>query len=196
MQNRSIRLATLAGIGVLFGAIMGSSFVYAYSGGLTTQDFDRTMDGCNECHSGAATNPTATLTAALSINRGQTLPMNFLLTGGAAVKGGVNVSIDQDAAVATLSTGTNITIQVLNNGDTTRDEITHSAALDFTKNTLSVAFELQTAADTPCDTPVEIMAWGNSVDDDGGTVGDSAARAVTDVLITCPGDAVFGSGFE
>ncbi len=170
-----------------------SASLLAYPTGISTLAFNAKNNGCNDCHKGGPT-PTVTLSLGASVIRGQSLPMTLTVTGGAAQRGGLNVSIDQDANIARLSAGSNENIRTIL-GSADRDEITHNDRLAFNPN-LVIPFELQTSAGAPCDSLVGLNGWGMSAGGSTDFLDDLAARSVTAVLIVCDPEVIFFDGFE
>ncbi|RKH24283.1 hypothetical protein D7Y13_26380 [Corallococcus praedator] len=134
------------------------------------------------CHGGGASAPTVTLEGPSALTAGQTGNYSLVITGGPAVKAGMNVATD-GVAGATLTAGSGTKLV---NG-----ELTHSLPKAFTGTTARFDFSLVAPATNGT---LKVFAAGNSVNGDTQATGDAHATTSLDVVITGGTDPVPDEG--
>lgn len=115
--------------------------------------------GCS-CHGSSSSNVVAEISGSDTLQAGQTGTYTFTLTGGPAVKGGMDFAAS-DGSLAAVSSGLR--------KDATTGDIVHSAPGTFAGNSLTYTVEF-TAPLIPG--AVTLAAAGNSVNDNSSSSGD------------------------
>jgi uncharacterized protein (TIGR03382 family) len=126
---------------------------------------------CNGCHLGASA-PKVELSGPSELAPGETGQYSLTITGGAAKVGGLNIAVDNAAAVLMPGEGQ----QKLG------DELTHTAPKAFTNGTLRFDFSL-VAPSKPG--TIKLFGSGNSANGDLGSTGDRGSS--TSMSVTIPG---------
>ncbi|WP_224242374.1 MXAN_6652 family MXYO-CTERM-anchored protein [Hyalangium gracile] len=163
-MNPLFRIASVFAISALW-----SSPALATSTGITGQSG---KDGttCNTCHRGGAI-PTVALEGPATLEPGATGQYTFIIQGGAAKTGGLNIAVDN--AEASLQAGATGMKKL-------GTELTHSAAQPFTAGELRFSFTLVAPAK---DVTLKLFAAGNSSNGDLGSDGDRAAATQLSVTV-------------
>jgi hypothetical protein len=125
---------------------------------------------CTDCHGGGAL-PTVKLAGPTALDAGDTGDYTLTITGGAAVVGGTDISVDNAAAQLVAGTGTSVF----------GGEITHNLPAPFTANTLVFPFQVVAM---PSAGTVTIYGAGNSCNGDQHTSGDNSALDQLTVTVT------------
>ncbi len=131
---------------------------------------------CNSCHRGGAV-PTVTLSGPTALQAGQVGRFRLVITGGAAVRGGFNIAVDNaNAALRRAATGSNV--------DRTGElgnELYQTARIPFQNGSLAVDFEMVAPQ---LNGTVTIYAAGNSCGDPSGVDGDRAGTDTHPVTVS------------
>ncbi|HYO55423.1 MXAN_6652 family MXYO-CTERM-anchored protein [Archangium sp.] len=122
------------------------------------------------CHSGGAA-PTVELSGPTSLAAGATGQYTLIIRGGAGVKGGMNVAVDNTAA--SLAAGSGLRKAM--------NELTHSVPKSFSNG--EVRFDFSMVAPPSAGT-VNIFGAGNSVNGNGTEAGDGSAATSLAVTVT------------
>jgi uncharacterized protein (TIGR03382 family) len=132
------------------------------------------------CHSGGPT-PTVELSGPTSLAAGATGQYTLIIRGGAGVRGGMNVAVDNTAA--SLEAGSSLRKE--------RNELTHRAPKAFSNG--EVRFDFSMVAPPSAGT-VKIFGAGNSVNGNGVETGDGSAITSVTVNITGNNEPEEGGG--
>ncbi|WP_043404340.1 MXAN_6652 family MXYO-CTERM-anchored protein [Archangium violaceum] len=124
---------------------------------------------CNSCHSGG-TAPTVEFTGPTTLAPGATGQFSFIIRGGPAKTGGVDLAVNQSDAVLQPGPGTK----------KLGAELAHSEPKAFTGNELRFDFSLVAPAR---DVTLTIFGAGNSADGDRDSSGDRAASTRLQVVV-------------
>jgi uncharacterized protein (TIGR03382 family) len=122
------------------------------------------------CHFGGAA-PTVEISGPTSLAAGATGQYTLIIRGGAGVKGGMNVAVDNTAASLQAGTGSR---RISN-------ELTHSTPKAFSGS--EVRFDFSMVAPPSAGT-VKIFGAGNSVNGDANSTGDQSATTSVTVNVT------------
>lgn len=138
---------------------------------------------CTQCHAvSTGTAPTVAIAGPTTLAPGTTGQYTLTLTGGPAVKGGLDVAAD------------NVNATLLGDGVATRasaGEVTHSAARLFSSGVLTFNFSM-VAPSSPG--TVKLYGAGNSTDGAGNATGDRSSLAT--LTVTISGTPVAGTDFR
>ncbi|PTL81934.1 MXAN_6652 family MXYO-CTERM-anchored protein [Vitiosangium sp. GDMCC 1.1324] len=143
-------------------ALANSTGITGYSG--------KTAQTCTTCHSGGAA-PTVEISGPDSLQAGATGNYTLIIRGGAGVKGGFDVAVDNTAA--TLAAGTGSKLQ--------SGELTHTAPKPASGGEIRFDFSLVAPQSAGS---VKIFGAGNSVNGDGAVTLDNSATTSKTVTIT------------
>lgn len=143
-------------IAVILFMVFASFVFHAYSSGITGVTL-KNGQGCT-CHGGLASGVTVTINGPASLQVGETGNYTVTVTGGPLVKAGTNIA----ASTGTLTAGTGLQLM--------SGELTHTAPKSPDNNTVTFSFQYTAPATTG---NVTLYANGNSVNDNGGSDGDS-----------------------
>ncbi|NUN10801.1 MAG: T9SS type A sorting domain-containing protein [Ignavibacteriaceae bacterium] len=143
-------------IAVILFTVFASFVFHAYSSGITGVTL-KNGQGCT-CHGGMASGVTVTINGPASLQVGETGNYTVTVTGGPLVKAGTNIA----ASSGTLTAGTGLQLM--------SGELTHTAPKSPDNNTVTFSFQYTAPATTG---NVTLYANGNSVNDNGGSDGDS-----------------------
>jgi MYXO-CTERM domain-containing protein len=127
---------------------------------------------CNDCHSGGSA-PKVRLTGPAMLDAGATGTYHLVITGGAAVVGGLGVSVDNPDAVLQTQSDTMRTVDAT--------QLVHNAPVPFTNGTLSFEFELIAPSSA---SSLTVYAAGNSCDGDGTKLGDQSANTSLAIAVS------------
>jgi len=166
LQRLSLSVA-----GVMAAFFLASS-AHANSTGMTGRSGKQTQTCMSTCHgmNPSAATPTVTLEGPATLEAGTTGNYKLIITGGAGVKGGMNVA----ASSGTLGVvGTDLQL--------VGGELTHKAAKAFASGSVQFDFTLKAPATAGTAT---LFASGNSVNADSTQDGDHSASTTKDVQIT------------
>ncbi|RKH37182.1 MXAN_6652 family MXYO-CTERM-anchored protein [Corallococcus sicarius] len=155
--------------GVFAVSLLGSTAAFATSTGIAGQSG---KDGvmCSTCHKGGATTPTVVLEGPTSLEPGATGQYTFIIQGGPAKTGGVDIAVDSADASLLAGSGTK----------KLGAELTHSAPQPFTGNALRFNFSLVAPAK---DVTLTLFGAGNSSNADLGSDGDKAVATKLTVTV-------------
>jgi uncharacterized protein (TIGR03382 family) len=157
-------------------AALGAFTAQAYPGGIGGYSGQQVQD-CNHCHTGGAT-PTVALEGPQTVDAGTDATYTFTITGGAGVRGGLDVSVAGDA---TLVPGAGTKLWT--------NEVTHVGPTAFSQGSVSWTFTMHAG---PTGGTVTLYAAGNSTNGDGTSNGDQAAT--TTLAIQVPGGDAADAG--
>ncbi|HYH99514.1 MXAN_6652 family MXYO-CTERM-anchored protein [Hyalangium sp.] len=162
------------GIAGVVAAFFLSSTVHAMSGGQTNHSGKGAQTCTSACHgrSPSAAIPTVTLTGPDTLAAGATGNYTLTISGGAAVKGGMNVAVSNNGGTLGIVAGD----LKLAGG-----ELTHTAAKVFTGT--EVQFEFTLKAPSAAGTTT-LFASGNSTNGNGNEDGDRSVSITKQVQIT------------
>ncbi len=152
-----------------FGLLLVSSGAHALPGGISGYSGKQGAI-CTQCHNGGGA-PTVTLTGPTTLQGGATGDYALTISGGAAVRGGFDVAIDN--ADGTL---TPVTANTRNEFE----ELTHNSPLNFSGNQLVIQFKMKAPA---AGGTVRIFAAGLSANGANGSGGDAAAATTLNVTV-------------
>jgi ASPM-SPD-2-Hydin domain-containing protein/HYDIN/CFA65/VesB family protein len=155
-------------------AVMNAGIAWAHASGMNGYSGNpATHSGsiCSACHGGGSA-PTVGLTGPTSLAPGSSGVYTLMITGGAAVVGGLDVSTSAGTLQAS-GPGTK-----LQSGD-----ITQTAATPFTSGALSFTFTLVAPSTVG---QLTLYAAGLSANGNGGTSGDNAAATTLAVTVAVP----------
>jgi hypothetical protein len=141
----------------------------AYHSGITGFSGQRPGFDCNACHAGGSA-PTVALRGPGTLDAGDTAEYTLTITGGAAVVGGLDVSVDNPAAQ--LQPGPGMLAFL--------GEVTHSTPGRFDGGSLSFTFSLVAPV---AGGALTLFAAGNSCNGDALSTGDLAATAQLAVVV-------------
>jgi uncharacterized protein (TIGR03382 family) len=127
--------------------------------------------GCHSFNPSAAI-PTVVLTGPATLAAGATGNYTLTISGGAAVKGGMNVAVSNNGGTLNPAGGD---LKIL------AGELTHTAPKGFTNN--EVRFDFTLVAPAAAGTS-KLFASGNSTNGNGSNDGDRSASTSLDVQIT------------
>ncbi len=155
-----------------------SAPAFAYPQGITGYSGKSAETTCNKCHytvppGGPA--PTVEITGPTSLSAGSTGQYTLTIRGGPAVKGGLNVAVDNTAA--SLQAGADMS--------KANNELIHSKPKDFSNGEVRFDFSMVAPPDAGS---VKIFGAGNSVNGDGDLGGDLSATTTLSVTITGSGE--------
>ncbi|PTL75967.1 MXAN_6652 family MXYO-CTERM-anchored protein [Vitiosangium sp. GDMCC 1.1324] len=141
---------------------------FATSTGITGQSG---KDGltCNTCHSGGAA-PTVEFSGPATLAPGETGQYSFIIRGGAAKKGGVNIAVSHAAALLQAGVGTK----------KLGAELSHFEPRDFVGDELRFDFSLVAPS---TDVTLTLFGAGNSTNADLGSSGDRSSTARWSVVV-------------
>jgi hypothetical protein len=164
---------TMRHLGLVLALVAVAPVVSARKNGIAGQSGQGAAT-CNDCHSGGAA-PKVKLSGPEMLEAGATGTYRLVISGGAAVVGGLGVSVDDPDA--TLSARAETTRVV---GAT---QLVHNAPLPFSEGKLSFEFDVTAP---PRAAMLTLYAAGNSCDGDGTKLGDQAATTTLAVEVTGP----------
>ncbi len=164
------------GIASFMAACLFSSSSHANVGGIVGRSGKQQGQTCmmSGCHgdSPSANAPTVELTGPTSLAAGETGNYTLTITGGPAVKGGMNVAVSNNGGTLNAA---GADLQKAGN------ELTHKEPKAFSGN--QVTFDFSLVAPSTAGT-VTIFANGNSTNGDGTNAGDNAQADTLSVQIT------------
>ncbi|ATB36868.1 hypothetical protein CYFUS_002283 [Cystobacter fuscus] len=160
--------ASLGTLGVISACLISTSAL-ANSAGITGQSG---KDGatCSTCHYGGAAAPVVEISGPTTLEPNATGQYTLIIKGGPANVGGMNVAVDNAAAVLQAGEGSK----------KLGSELTHNGAKSFTNGELRFAFSLV----APASGTVKIFAAGNSANNNYDSSGDRAAATTQTVTIS------------
>ncbi|NVJ21791.1 MULTISPECIES: MXAN_6652 family MXYO-CTERM-anchored protein [Myxococcus] len=166
---RSI-LPSLGVAGALTACLVsGSAFAYATGQtGYSGKDSSLTC-ASSMCHSIGGAVPTVSIEGPATLEPGQTGTYAFVITGGPAVRGGFDVSLD---GAGTLNPGTG--------SKKVSGEITHTQPKPFTSGTVRFDFTLVAPS---TGTTLTLFGAGNSTNGNGEDTGDASAVTTLKVKV-------------
>ncbi|MDX2012390.1 MAG: choice-of-anchor V domain-containing protein [Myxococcaceae bacterium] len=126
---------------------------------------------CNGCHSGGAA-PMVTVTGPTTLSAGQVGDYRLTISGGAAVRAGLNVAVDVPEAELLGVTGDTVAFS---------GELHQATPKAFSAGRASFAFRLKAP---PFSGALRLFGAGNSCNGNGGTSGDRAALTTLTVNVT------------
>ncbi|HLK99459.1 MAG TPA: MXAN_6652 family MXYO-CTERM-anchored protein [Myxococcaceae bacterium] len=163
------------GIATVMAACLLSLTAQANSTGIAGRS-GKQGQGCmtSGCHATnpAPTAPTVVLQGPASLAAGATGNYSLVITGGPAVKAGMNVAVSNGGG--TLAAGTGSKVLGTN-------ELVHSAPRDFANNEARFDFTLVAPATAGT---VTVFASGNSSNGNGANTGDSAVSVMREIQVT------------
>lgn len=140
----------------------------ATSTGITGQS-GKEGPACNMCHKGGVS-PTVEFSGPTKLAPGETGQYSFIIRGGAAKVGGVDIAVDNTAAVLQVGEG----LKKLG------AELTHSEPKAFSGNELRFDFSLVAPS---TDVTLTLFGAGNSANGDRGSDGDKPAATKWSVIV-------------
>ncbi|RYZ43677.1 MAG: hypothetical protein EOO71_02575 [Myxococcaceae bacterium] len=154
--------------GVFAVSTLWSTSAFATSTGITGQSG---KDGvmCSTCHKGGEV-PTVVLEGPATLEPGATGQYTFIMRGGAAKTGGVDIAVDAAGANLVAGTGTK----------KLGAELVHTAPQDFTAGELRFNFSLVAPS---TDVTLKLFGAGNSSNADKSSDGDRAAATTLSVKV-------------
>ncbi|WP_375758223.1 MXAN_6652 family MXYO-CTERM-anchored protein [Corallococcus exercitus] len=166
MNGNPMRQWIRGGLSVI--ALLAATPAFATSTGITGNS---SKDGatCNTCHNGGAA-PTVELEGPTTLEKGATGQYTFIIRGGAAKTGGVDIAVDNTGASLVAGTG----MKKLGS------ELTHSAPQAFTGTELRFNFSLVAPA---TDVTLNLFGAGNSANADQKSDGDRAAATKLSIKV-------------
>ena len=159
--------ASLGTLGVISTCLFSTSAL-AYSAGNTRLSGKDGMT-CSSCHTGGSA-PTVELTGPTTLAPNATGQYTLIIKGGAAKVGGMNVAVDNTAAVLQPGAGVN----------KVGNELTHSAPKAFGNGEVRFDFSLV----APASGTVKIFGAGNSANGNGIESGDNSATVTQTVTVS------------
>ncbi|EPX61746.1 hypothetical protein D187_010365 [Cystobacter fuscus DSM 2262] len=159
--------ASLGTVGVISACLISTSAL-ANSSGITGQSG---KDGatCNTCHSGGSA-PTVEISGPATLAPSATGQYTLIIKGGAANVGGMNIAVDNAAAVLQAGEGS----------QKIGKEITHNGLKSFTNGELRFDFSLV----APASGSVKIFGAGNSANKNYDSSGDRSATTTLNVTVS------------
>ncbi|WNG24319.1 hypothetical protein F0U62_10040 [Cystobacter fuscus] len=160
----------------VFTASLLSTPALARSTGISGASGKPLADGssvtCTKCHAVGAAVPTVEISGPTSVMAGTTNQYAFIIRGGPAAIGGLNLSVDR--AEAALELVENAGLKKL------EGELTHSAAKAFTNGEVRFDFSMIAPGNGGV---VTIYGAGNSANGDKGRAGDGVAATKLEVTV-------------
>ncbi|MFY0573463.1 MXAN_6652 family MXYO-CTERM-anchored protein [Cystobacter fuscus] len=160
----------------MFTASLLSTPALARSTGISGASGKPLADGssvtCTKCHAVGAAVPTVEISGPTSVMAGTTNQYAFIIRGGPAAIGGLNLSVDR--AEAALELVENAGLKKL------EGELTHSAAKAFTNGEVRFDFSMIAPGNGGV---VTIYGAGNSANGDKGRTGDGVAATKLEVTV-------------
>ncbi|WNG24651.1 hypothetical protein F0U62_11925 [Cystobacter fuscus] len=167
--------ASLGTVGVISACLFSTSAL-ANSSGITGQS-GKDGSTCNTCHSGGSA-PTVEISGPATLEPNATGQYTLIIKGGAARVGGMNIAVDNAAAVLQAGEGS----------QKIGKEITHNGLKAFTNDELRFDFSLV----APASGTVKLFAAGNSANGDYNSTGDRSSTATLDVTVDQGGCSATG----
>jgi uncharacterized protein (TIGR03382 family) len=160
--------ASLGTVGVISACLFSTSAL-ANSTGIVGQSG---KDGatCNSCHSGGAAVPVLEISGPKTLAPSATGQYTLIIKGGPANVGGMNIAVDNAAAVLQAGEGS----------QKIGKEITHNGLKAFTNGELRFDFTLV----APASGTVKIFAAGNSANKNYDSTGDRSAATTQTVTVS------------
>ena len=171
-----MRFPSYRAAGVLTVCLLSTS-AFAYKAGINGYSAKSTPT-CTTCHNGGAA-PTVEISGPTTLDAGATGQYTLIIRGGAGVKGGFDVAVDNTAATLTAGTDSKLL----------SGELTHSAPKAFSGSEVRFDFSMvapPTVATSTGGTVVKIFGAGNSVNGDNAVSGDMSATTSLSVTINAP----------
>ncbi|MET0405011.1 MAG: MXAN_6652 family MXYO-CTERM-anchored protein [Cystobacter sp.] len=173
-----MRFSTFARVGSLVAMSLLSSSALARSTGIIGRSGKPPATGttrtCVGCHT-AGTNVTVEISGPTAVEPGSKNPYTFIIRGGPAVVGGVDLSVDSDAAA----------LEVAENSGLRKDgvELTHVSAKDFSTGAVrEVRFDFWLTA-PGAEGTLKIYGAGNSANGDKVSANDAVANTALEVAV-------------
>lgn len=166
------------GVATVMAACFISLTAQANSAGIG-QRSGKQGQGCTTgCHASGAspTAPTVVLQGPTTLAAGATGNYSLVITGGPAVKAGMNVAVSNGGGTLTPGAG-------LKAAPGAADELTHSAPKDFANNEARFDFTLVAPATAGT---VTLYGSGNSTNGNAAITGDNAASVMVNIQVTAP----------
>lgn len=141
-------------------------------GGRSNKQGQTCMTGCH-ANGASASVPTVVLQGPTTLTTGATGNYSLIITGGPAVKAGMNVAVSNGGGTLTPGAGSKA-------APGAADELTHSAPKDFANNEARFDFTLVAPATAGS---VTMYASGNSTNGNSALTGDNAVSVTLNVQV-------------
>ena len=172
MSSRVVVMSGVFAVGLL------STSVLARSTGITGVS-GQTGTTCTKCHAEGATKPTVEFMGPATVTPGSVNNYSFVLRGGPAVRGGLDVTVSDAAALLNVLDGS-----LKKSGN----ELVHTAAKNFETGSSELRFDFSVTAPSAAGS-FTLYGAGNSVNGDGRTSGDGVAATTLAVTVTPGGSS-------
>ncbi|WNG15160.1 MXAN_6652 family MXYO-CTERM-anchored protein [Cystobacter fuscus] len=159
--------ASLGTVSVISACLFSTSAL-ANSSGITGQS-GKNGSTCNTCHMGG-TAPTVEISGPTTLEPNATGQYTLIIKGGAANVGGMNIAVDNAAAVLQAGEGS----------QKMGSELTHNGMKSFTNGELRFDFSLV----APASGSVKLFAAGNSANKNYAETGDRGSTTTLNVTVS------------
>jgi uncharacterized protein (TIGR03382 family) len=168
VQRNILGITTL--VAACFLSFSAQANLNGITGRSSKQGQNCMASGCHATNP-SPTAPTVTLQGPTTLEAGATGNYTLVITGGPAVKGGMNVAVSNNGG--TLNAGAGLRVAA--------GELTHTAPKDFVNN--EVRFDFSLVAPSTAGS-VMMYASGNSTNGNGANTGDNAVSTQLTIQVT------------